>query len=80
MRMGRIGDGDVHAAYVEFRAKESDKVRSIVSFVLLPSILSYYYQYYYPYQTHHFIIPCYQIPQTENNNHHNYNHNRYHYK
>ena len=24
--MGRIGDGDVHAAYVEFRAKESDKV------------------------------------------------------
>ena len=25
--MGRIGDGDVHAAYVEFRAKESDKVR-----------------------------------------------------
>lgn len=27
MRMGRIGDGDVHAAYVEFRAKESDKVR-----------------------------------------------------
>lgn len=26
MRMGRIGDGDVHAAYVEFRAKESDKV------------------------------------------------------
>lgn len=26
MKMGRIGDGDVHAAYVEFRAKESDKV------------------------------------------------------
>ena len=26
MTMGRIGDGDVHAAYVEFRAKESDKV------------------------------------------------------
>ena len=26
--MGRIGDGDVHAAYVEFRAKESDKVCS----------------------------------------------------
>ena len=25
--MGRIGDGDVHAAYVEFRAKESDKVQ-----------------------------------------------------
>lgn len=24
--MGRIGDGDVHAAYVEFRAKDSDKV------------------------------------------------------
>lgn len=24
--MGRIGDGDVHAAYIEFRAKESDKV------------------------------------------------------
>ena len=24
--MGRIGDNDVHAAYVEFRAKESDKV------------------------------------------------------
>ena len=24
--MGRIGDGDVHTAYVEFRAKESDKV------------------------------------------------------
>jgi len=28
MRMGRIGDGDVHAAFVEFRAKESDKVCS----------------------------------------------------
>ncbi|KAG7008508.1 hypothetical protein G7Y79_00005g016490 [Physcia stellaris] len=26
--MGRIGDGDVHAAYVEFRAKESDKCLS----------------------------------------------------
>ena len=25
-KMGRIGDNDVHAAYVEFRAKESDKV------------------------------------------------------
>lgn len=24
--MGRIGDGDIHAAFVEFRAKESDKV------------------------------------------------------
>ena len=38
--MGRIGDGDVHAAYVEFRAKESDKVRSHVpqySPSLLPS-------------------------------------------
>lgn len=32
--MGRIGDGDVHAAYVEFRAKESDKVRFLLSFVL----------------------------------------------
>ncbi|CAD6591545.1 MAG: hypothetical protein ASARMPREDX12_005218 [Alectoria sarmentosa] len=28
MRMGRIGDGDVHAAYVEFRAKETDKCLS----------------------------------------------------
>ncbi|KAL8829676.1 MAG: hypothetical protein Q9191_001885, partial [Dirinaria sp. TL-2023a] len=26
--MGRIGDGDVHAAYVEFRAKETDKCLS----------------------------------------------------
>ena len=24
--MGRIGDGDVHQAYVEFRAKDTDKV------------------------------------------------------
>ena len=29
--MGRIGDGDVHAAYVEFRAKESDKVSLLFS-------------------------------------------------
>lgn len=33
MKMGRIGDGDVHAAYVEFRAKESDKVNSLSSFI-----------------------------------------------
>ena len=33
--MGRIGDGDVHAAYVEFRAKESDKVSSFES-ILFP--------------------------------------------
>ena len=33
--MGRIGDNDVHAAYVEFRAKESDKV--IISFPPIPS-------------------------------------------
>lgn len=33
---GRIGDGDVHAAYVEFRAKESDKVHYPTSFPLLP--------------------------------------------
>ena len=26
VNMGRIGDNDVHAAFVEFRAKESDKV------------------------------------------------------
>ncbi|KAL8802360.1 MAG: hypothetical protein Q9182_003849 [Xanthomendoza sp. 2 TL-2023] len=26
--MGRIGDGDIHAAFVEFRAKESDKCLS----------------------------------------------------
>lgn len=30
MTMGRIGDGDVHAAYVEFRAKESDKVPNML--------------------------------------------------
>ena len=29
--MGRIGDGDIHAAFVEFRAKESDKVRLLLS-------------------------------------------------
>ena len=42
MTMGRIGDGDVHAAYVEFRAKESDKVRShcLNCFALHPIHLS----------------------------------------
>ena len=46
--MGRIGDGDVHAAYVEFRAKDSDKVAplfpsaapSLLSFTLLLAHLS----------------------------------------
>lgn len=36
MTMGRIGDGDVHAAYVEFRAKESDKVRHQLLVLILP--------------------------------------------
>ena len=29
--MGRIGDTDLHQAFVEFRAKESDKVRSALT-------------------------------------------------
>lgn len=44
MRMGRIGDGDVHAAYVEFRAKESDKVRFLNFFPsvrTLPIVILY---------------------------------------
>lgn len=48
MRMGRIGDGDVHAAYVEFRAKESDKVSppSLTSIIYAATILHTLYTGY----------------------------------
>ena len=39
-KMGRIGDNDVHAAYVEFRAKESDKVCFLV---IVPFVSLYCY-------------------------------------
>ena len=37
--MGRIGDNDVHAAFVEFRAKESDKVCYFIRTVVLLHVL-----------------------------------------
>ena len=40
-RMGRIGDNDVHAAYVEFRAKESDKVRFVFGLVVVSFVTPY---------------------------------------
>ncbi|KAL8716102.1 MAG: hypothetical protein Q9220_000007 [cf. Caloplaca sp. 1 TL-2023] len=38
--MGRIGDGDIHAAFVEFRAKESDKVQPFFS---IPTVVQYWH-------------------------------------
>ena len=59
--MGRIGDGDVHAAYVEFRAKETDKVKYYVSFpffytysflfLICDTIILLYYTCYFPINT-----------------------------
>ena len=40
-KMGRIGDNDVHAAYVEFRAKESDKVCLLLLLLLFHSFQLY---------------------------------------
>ena len=34
--MGRIGDGDVHSAYIEFKAKETDKVNPTLPNTSLP--------------------------------------------
>lgn len=59
MRMGRIGDGDVHAAYVEFRAKESDKVC---------------YHLYHPYQTILAPIQVFIFINTRHNNTHPHPH------
>lgn len=58
MKMGRIGDGDVHAAYVEFRAKESDKVNSLSSFIseFLKSQHSSSLLHHHPHRRHHLLL------------------------
>ena len=63
MNMGRIGDGDVHAAYVEFRAKESDKV-CIETSILLHSFLSFFVKLYFTIITPCMLYIMSSIPET----------------